>query len=419
MSDKKTKTTMDIMDEQIKRLTSQIADYQYINDSQIEHYKNSIADSLSNNYSSMLLNDFISKHNKSTIKQLSENIKIITKNDIKRNENKAKSTVKLHDITRIKQHYKDEKLVLVLGAGVSMDYGLPTWNELLQRVLAKNMNADNQENTAISLLFNTVFGPNPIIAARYLKLNYYTNNNKTDCFEKAIRDALYEKLNDHESNTYKSIIKLCVSPGKNPGLNSVITYNYDDILENGLNQLDIGVKFRSIYSIGVNPHNDELPIYHVHGYLPRTGNVNESNCVVLSDDSYHKQYAELYHWSNLTQINKFKDFNCLFVGHSFTDPNLRRLLDIAKTQRGNEKTTHYMIKKRYDSEKIKYQLSLLKSTDEKLKNILDEENINNISENLIETVHSFEESDAKSFGIEILWIDSYADIANIINSISA
>ena len=37
-------------------------------------------------------------------------------------------------ISYLSKAYKDEKLVFVLGAGVSMGYGLPGWNELLQKL---------------------------------------------------------------------------------------------------------------------------------------------------------------------------------------------------------------------------------------------------------------------------------------------
>lgn len=163
----------------------------------------------------------------------------------------------------------------------------------------------------------------------------------------------------------------------------------------------------------------ELPIYHVHGYLPQKGQITSKNKVVLSEDGYHQQYTDVYDWSNLIQINKFKDSNCLFIGISFSDPNLRRLLDIAKNERGDDEIHHYCFKKKHDSKSVKTRLEKLLSENNDL---LDEKaradmGLDEVVSDLIELMEKFEENDALSFGVGIIWIDSYDDIPNLIKTI--
>ncbi|HBK4746280.1 TPA: SIR2 family protein, partial [Enterobacter hormaechei subsp. steigerwaltii] len=133
-------------------------------------------------------------------------------------------------------------------------------------------------------------------------------------------------------------------------------------------------------------------------HLPMNGKVENDDSLVLSDESYHRQYMDLYHWSNMVQINKFKDNNCLFIGHSFTDPNLRRLLDAAKKLRGNDLRPHYLIKCRHSKDEVINNIEkILRDSssefDEEVRN-----NIDNVASSLLETVHKFEEIDANSFG---------------------
>lgn len=328
-------------------------------------------------------------------------------------------------IAKLSEYYQRERLVLVFGAGVSIEHGLPDWNTLLQKLLlstiAKDTHVTPDKSMILAKAYTALFLPNPLIAARYL-YNFYKQAYAHDqlAFEKAIRQSIYEELNlTKDSALMKEIQKFCIAAGKSPNLDCIITYNYDDLVERYLTEIGVDLPFRSIYAAGMNPLQDELPIYHVHGYLPPDGELTEKNRVTLSEDFYHQQYSDVYGWSNLVQINKFKDFNCIFVGMSFSDPNFRRLLDIARMQRGDTDIHHYHFRKHYDAKAIEEQL---KTYLDEHKDVLDEKEraklkLSDAVKYLVQISERFEENDALSFGVGTIWVKEYPDIPKLLSKI--
>jgi len=320
-------------------------------------------------------------------------------------------------IREVKQSFRKEKLVLVLGAGVSMSFGLPSWELLLQKLMVTTLEKEKSASSILSKLFSKIFNPSPLIAGRYLQ-KYFESNKKS--FEEEVRKILYQEIaRDTTSSLMDEIVRFCIAPGKSPNLNSIITYNFDDILEQSIKKSDLDLPFKSIYGQGIDVDTGELPIYHVHGFLPENDKLSDSNQITFGENIYHKQYTDIYSWNNIVQINKFRDNNCLFIGTSLTDPNTRRLLDIANQQRTATKGSHFIFKLKYKKDDVKKALEILLNQN---KDLLDEKSKANLQLDetvltLIETVESFEENDLKSFGIKTLWIEKYSEIPDIMKEI--
>ncbi|MFH1321366.1 MAG: SIR2 family protein [Bacteroidota bacterium] len=320
-------------------------------------------------------------------------------------------------INKINKAYRNEKLVFVMGAGISMNYGLPSWDVLLQKIMVTTIEKEQSASNALSKLFTELFSPSPLIAGRYLQ-KYYEKKNSS--FEEAVRKVLYENLNiSKTSSIMDEIVKFCVAAGKSPNIDSIITYNFDDIVEQHLLKTNVEIPFRPIYGVGMNPEPGELPIYHVHGFLPEKSKLNDSNQITFGENVYHKQYTDIYSWNNIVQINKFRDFTCLFIGSSLTDPNIRRLLDIARIQKGDKEEFHYIFKKKYKSTEIGNKLKIILEDnkilfDEKVKAQLNFDETVNF---LIKTIETFEENDSSSFGVKTLWVEDYYEIPEILKQI--
>jgi len=234
--------------------------------------------------------------------------------------------------------YSDGNLTLVLGAGVSIDSGMPDWSSLLDslfvrlltRELAEGSDIRDEEIAAIVKRLKDVDDPSPLMTARYLRKGLTDlPSDASDTFHSTVSNVLYESAKRHSrADTWvKALAKMTHPRRTGAKVKAVVTYNFDDLLEKELTKT--GDLYRSIFREGETATNDELPIYHVHGFLPEdrdTYDHLEESTLVFSEEGYHEIYVDSYHWSNLVQLNLLRESTCLFIGLSLTDPNLRRLL---------------------------------------------------------------------------------------------
>lgn len=323
-------------------------------------------------------------------------------------------------ISNLQQAYQDEDLTFVLGAGISVAYNVPSWDELLQHLLIDTINNDSSVSDALSQLFTATFQPGSLIAGRYLQQAYDIKGTHSLEFEEKVRKILYQNIeDDFESDFMAELMKFCIAAGKSPNIDSIISYNYDDIVETSLQKKDLGILFRSIYGVGMNPLKGEIPIYHVHGFLPRDQTLGSNNKITLGENVYHQQYMDTYSWNNLVQLNKLRENTCFFIGISLTDPNMRRLLDIANTQKGYTDKSHYLIKKRYEIDWIKSRLDVIIKDNDilKMSKIAANLNVDQTAKLLKDIIESFEENDLESFGVKSIWIDDFDEIPQIMNEI--
>lgn len=231
------------------------------------------------------------------------------------------------------------KSTFFLGAGVSIGAGLPNWGTLLKRILSILNKARPDLKMRYSVLDNDA-KRSSLIMARYIESAFKNE----DEFKRAVKDSLYQV----KPKTSKLIEVICsIIAGGQRDIDSVITYNYDDCIEQELRK--IGCKFNSITE-GNRVSPGAFPVFHVHGYIPNSGTSSPSD-FVLTEDSYHAIYKESYHWSNIEQLHSLGNTTCFFIGLSMLDPNLRRLIDHA-ADRDRNAAYHYAFLCRDDFEDI-------------------------------------------------------------------
>ncbi|WP_405143649.1 SIR2 family protein [Paenibacillus sp. FSL H7-0942] len=308
-------------------------------------------------------------------------------------------------IEQLKKAYTDDDLVLFLGAGVSIDTKIASWDNLVNDLLVNligsklsehNVNLSEAEKAFIVEKLKNSNGNSPLLMARYIRKGL------EDVFSKILVEILYKNCID-TSDLLDGIAQLCLPVRNRVGIRGVVNYNFDDLLEYNLKEYKI--KFRSIYREADLPLSHELGIYHVHGFLPRNSDEYNSlskSLLVFSEEGYHDLMLDPYNWSNLVQLNYLRENTCLFIGLSMTDPNLRRLLDIAVRKQEENLYKHFVFMKRESYVREEY----------------DQTNINNTSIEKFDVVNQkLQEDYYKELGLNIVWYDSYKEIPNLIKQI--
>lgn len=316
--------------------------------------------------------------------------------------------------------YNNKKLTLVLGAGVSVGCGLPNWNKLLGK-LRKNIHFGNEDHTnqalVVDKIFFKLFNKKELILARNLHrcFNFEPQIDQSILFEKFVRCALYQGTKFKETKLLKELVRLSSFYKGEKFLDSVITYNYDDVLEYFLKKNDSKTPFESICFNQERQNNESLPIYHVHGFLPRNGNLTDRNKIVLSEEAYHYLYDNASAETNHIQSEKLKNNTCLLIGLSLNDPNLRRLLDATKKNR----ESHHIIMIKPNIKDIRRNLKKLLVNESGLLN--EKTSVGLEFDDTVKMLRRLEEKffdeDAFSLGVQTIWVENKEDIWKTLHKI--
>lgn len=347
----------------------------------------------------------IIESNKDIYNKISKNLsEFALDSNINRNLNQNKDYWKNKQkeyISDLQNKFADDDLTLVLGAGTSLKAGIPSWDKLVTELLVSLIEVKLKEKSIIisdkerSNIIDKLKAENansPLLQTRYIRTGLKDN------FTETLQSVLYKECKN-ASKILEAITKLCQPLRNRNGIKAIINFNFDDLIEYNLTKAEI--KHKSIYRESDIQSNEALSIYHVHGYLPRSSSNTkdiEDSLLVFSEEGYHSVMLDPYHWSNLIQLNYLRENTCLFIGLSMTDPNLRRLLDIAMRKRTGDECQHYAILKK-----------------ETL--IVDSESNNSSISNFSSVNNGIQEEVLKELGVNIIWVNDHDDIPELIKSI--
>jgi len=236
---------------------------------------------------------------------------------------------------------RKKPIALITGAGIS--YGFtPLWDDLIDGILndcielhlgRHSCNYQNIDDIKTWLKQLSVYDQ-----AHFIK------NVLKDQYLYLLHSHLYGIFSEakfEDDTVLLSVAKLCC----NPRIKAVITYNWDNLLEEQLDHLAqtsaLSTNYRSFHSIHgkhlIPTEDGQLPIYHVHGYIPRVSPYLSSyeSDIVFSLEEYNLFSANLHSWQSIAQLYYLQNYICLFIGTSLTDMNMLRLLSLTNSTSKN------------------------------------------------------------------------------------
>lgn len=215
------------------------------------------------------------------------------------------NTTKSH-IRQIQKAIRQNRLVVLVGAGASATCGVPRWSDLIDE-LKKELDLPDHEND-------------------FLKIpQLYKNMRKHKEYHERIREILQD--GQIQSNVVQDAI-LNLNPCH------IITTNYDNLLEQAMK------KTRDRYF--VVRRDEDLPYNRGERMLLKMHGDFASDNIVLTEDDY-LDYAKNFPLIRSYVMSLFASKLVLFVGFSYSDINLKYILRDVRQCLGDKMQPVYML----------------------------------------------------------------------------
>ncbi|WP_296279930.1 SIR2 family protein [uncultured Acinetobacter sp.] len=217
------------------------------------------------------------------------------------------------ELIALKSAYKNRKLILFLGAGISGTLGLPNWSRLIG-IMAEDLGYDPD-------VFKSYADNNSYILAEYyyLKRNSHFGRLRTKLDQEWHSNEIKEKLRDSDFHRVLATKEFPL----------IYTTNYDEWIEKAFELYEKPYsKITNIVDISSHEiGNSQIVKFH--------GDFSDDDSIILNESSYFRRMT----FQDPLDIKFRSDIlsnTVLFMGYSLSDNNIRNILYILN-QMWNEK----------------------------------------------------------------------------------
>lgn len=347
--------------------------------------------------------------------------------------------VNASDLQGLRRAWQNKDLVLFLGAGLSIPYGLPAWKSLILELLFEQAQGTRRLGSmwphyrrAVASWMTDYFEYDPLVLARMVErtLGSHVRSDVAPPLAAMDQSLFLARLRGHlyanhrvpgGRTTLNAVGDLIARSNANRGVASVVTFNFDDLLEREL--LRRRVKVQSVVDAR-RVDGSGMPIVHAHGFIPQSGPISRKD-VVFTEPDYHRLTESVFHWSLSFIVERLRKNTVLFVGLSMSDPNLRRLFDAS---RNSDIPPHWQIQKRHEIHDHQV-LEVMNDVERRAREYATAlrrpfNQIKNPRE-LEESIHaalrqadSYDRQVFESLGVKTIWVESFDQITEVVDAIA-
>ena len=215
-------------------------------------------------------------------------------------------------IKQLNNIYSDGNIVPFIGAGLSIPYCIPDWEELIRECAIKMGIEDVEGNSFLPMLDYALKMYDYWEAVKIIKKYLYRS-------EEDIQEFIVEYINNNIPESIDGIENNYCDLAKY-NFNIFLTTNYDDIFQKYINTNYLPVNLKDVNQnvlklIGEKGSNR---VFHLHGSL------NDTSSIVISEEKYKELYNDEKYKMLFSAITSTKTF--LFIGFSFNDIFIQRII---------------------------------------------------------------------------------------------
>ncbi len=258
---------------------------------------------------------------------------------------------------------------LFIGAGMSHPHGFVNWKELM-RNCAKELNLDiDREHDVVAV-------------AQY----YLNRSGRNRSLINQILQSEFDKPATSNKPNHEIIARLPIS--------TIWTTNYDKLIEESLREAhkNVDVKTKD-KDIARHKPGREVVLYKMHGDI-----ANPDEAVICKED--YERYARNHPIFQNTLEGDLLGKTILFLGFSFSDPNLIYMLGHLRSILGDDKPEHFAIMRRA-------------RLNTKIKNKLKAQQLYEYDTNK----QALQIEDLRRYSIQTLLIEDFKEVTRILESI--